>query len=77
MTRAVRSCILGQGPGDAVVQGQQAIGEVDILELHVLPLGGQLHIGDVPDAPDAAGDEPDRKSTRLNSSHWIESRLGE
>ena len=45
-------------PGDAIAQGQQRVHEVDVLEEHALLLGGQLHIGEIPEAADAQADEP-------------------
>ena len=44
--------------GNAVAQGQQRVHEMDILEEHTGLVGGQLHVGEVPEAPDAKADEP-------------------
>ena len=43
--------------GNAVAQSQQRVHEVDILEKHAGHVGGQLHIGEVPEAPDAQADQ--------------------
>ena len=45
-------------PGDAVAQSQQRVHEVDVLEEHAFLLGGQLHVGEIPEAADAKADEP-------------------
>ena len=47
--------------GNAVAQGQQGVHKVDVLEEHAGDLRGQLHIGEVPEAPDAQADEPVRQ----------------
>ena len=43
--------------GNTVAQRQQRVHKVDILEEHAGLIGGQLHIGEVPEAPDAQADE--------------------
>ena len=44
--------------GDLIAEGQQAVGKVHVLKLHVGRLAGQLHVGKVPEPPDAQADKP-------------------
>ena len=39
--------------GDAVTQGQKTVGKVNVFKLDIRIGTGQLHIGEVPEAPDA------------------------
>ena len=48
-------------PGDTVAEGQEGIHKVDVLEEHPLGLGGELHIGKVPEALHSQGNEPVRQ----------------
>ena len=43
--------------GNAVTQGQQGVHKVDVLKKHAGNLRGQLHVGEVPEAPDAQVDK--------------------
>ena len=43
--------------GNAVAQGQQGVHKVDVLKEHAGNLRGQLHVGEVPEAPDAQVDK--------------------
>ena len=45
------------GIGDPVAEGQEAVREVDVLDLDVGAGGAELHIGEVPEALDAEIDE--------------------
>ena len=48
----------GSAVGNAVAEGEQAVSKVDVLKFHIRGGGGQLHIGEVPKAPDTQVDEP-------------------
>ena len=44
--------------GDAVTQGQKAVGKVNVFKLNIRIGAGQLHIGKVPEAPDPKVNQP-------------------
>ena len=44
--------------GDAVTQGQKAVGKVNVFKLNIRIGAGQFHIGEVPEAPDAKVNQP-------------------
>ena len=48
-------------PGDTVAEGQEGIHKVDVLEEYPLGLGGELHIGKVPEALHSQSNEPVRQ----------------
>ena len=56
-------------PGDAVAQGQQRVHKVDVLEEHAFLLGGQLHVGEIPEAADTQADEPISQRLRHALGH--------
>ena len=51
------SCLQHTPAGNAVAQGQQGVHKVDVLKEHAGNLRGQLHVGEVPEAPDAQVDK--------------------
>ena len=52
--------------GNAVTQGQQGVHKVDVLKEHAGDLRGQLHVGEVPEAPDAQVDKLVRQGLGLS-----------
>ena len=58
-------------PGDTVAEGQEGIHKVDVLEEYPLGLGGELHIGKVPEALHSQGNEPIRQRLGLFQSFYV------
>ena len=64
------------GLGDTIAECQQGVHKVDVLEENAVLLGGQLHVGEVPEAPDAQTDQPVGQRLRHALRHGQHRHVG-
>ena len=64
------------GLGDTIAECQQGVHKVDVLEENAVLLGGQLHVGEVPEASDAQTDQPVGQRLRHALRHGQHRHVG-